>query len=618
VEHRDFRAHWIGTDDVFAVAYDRLVPGRDRRAVNTLRLWSPKPLQSIDLGAFNSGRFIEALEPKARWKTIARVLYPDDSTAEGRELRLRQEYFFASASVQDVLARFRAEHDDWRLLPEKVAIHLNDTHPALAPAELMRLLVDEHRVEWSEAWRLTQSVFTYTNHTLMPEALENWPVALLHRVLPRHLEIIAEIDRRFLHQVEQRRGSDQNVRRRVCVIQDDGERRVNMGRLSALASRRVNGVSNLHSRLVREQLFADFASLYPDRFTNVTNGIAHRRWLVQSNPRLSRLIDETIGRGWRQNLERLTELGRFAEDAAFGERMQQVKRANKERLASLIAERTGLKVDPAALFDVQVKRIHEYKRQLLNILGVVARWNAIRAEPGRVWAPRIVVMAGKAASAYWMAKQIIKLAHDVGARINTDPITGDRLKLIFLPNYNVSLAEVIIPAANLSQQISLAGTEASGTGNMKLALNGALTLGTADGANIEIAEVVGRENVFKFGLGVEEAQQLSAQGYEPRAIYSRDDRVREVLDQIAGGAFSPGEADRFRAIVDALLQGGDRYLVLADFASYWAAQNDVDSVWAQPEVWTARTVRNIAGMGAFSSDRAIREYAERIWKADFL
>jgi starch phosphorylase len=377
-------------------------------------------------------------------------------------------------------------------------------------------------------------------------------------------------------------------------------------------------VSKLHSRLVREQLFADIARLYPDRFTNVTNGIAHRRWLVQSNPRLSMLIDESIGRGWRQDLERLAELGRFAEDAAFGGRLRQVKRANKERLASLIAERTGLKVDPAALFDVQVKRMHEYKRQLLNILGVVARWNAIRAEPGRAWAPRVVVMAGKAASAYWMAKQIIKLAHDVGARINTDPITGDRLKLIFLPNYNVSLAEVIIPAADLSQQISLAGTEASGTGNMKLALNGALTLGTADGANIEIAEEVGRENVFMFGLGVEEAQQLSAQGYEPRAIFSSDGRVREVLDQIAGGAFSPGEADRFRAIVDALLHGGDRYLVLADFASYWAAQNNVDDVWAQPDVWSARAVRNIAGMGAFSSDRAIREYAERIWKADFL
>jgi starch phosphorylase len=618
VEHRGSCAHCVDTEDVFATAYDRLVPGHDRQAVITLRLWSPKPLEPIDLGAFNSGRFVEALVPKVRSETVARVLYPDDSTAEGRELRLRQEYFFASASVQDVLARFRAEHDDWRLLPEKVAIHLNDTHPALAPVELMRLLVDEHGVHWSEAWRLTQGVCAYTNHTLMPEALEVWPAELLRRVVPRHLEIIAEIDRRFLEESGERRGSDQNMRLRVCLIQDDGERRVNMGRLSVLASRCVNGVSRLHSRLVSEQLFADFARMYPERFTNVTNGITHRRWLVQSNPGLSRLIDESIGRGWRQNFERLADLSRFAEDRAFRERMRQVKWANKEQLAALITDQTGLKVDPAALFDVQVKRIHEYKRQLLNILGVIARWNAIRAEPARDWAPRVVVIAGKAASAYWLAKLIIKLACDVGARINNDPVSGDRLKLVFLPNYNVSLAELIIPAANLSQQISLAGTEASGTGNMKLALNGALTIGTADGANIEIAEAVGRENVFMFGLGVEEAQRLKAQGYAPHEIYLRDGRVREVLDQIAGGVFSPDEPERFRAIVEGLLEGGDRYLVLADFASYWAAQINVDDVWAKPEIWTARAVRNIAAMGPFSSDRAIREYTERIWEADFL
>jgi glycogen phosphorylase len=615
VEYRQFRAHWVDTDDVFAVACDRLVPGHDREAVNTLRLWSAKPVEAMDLGAFNRGAFLEALAPKIRSKTVVRVLYPDDSTAEGRELRLRQQYFFVSASVQDVLARFRAEHDDWRLLPEKAAIHLNDTHPALAPVELMRLLVDEHEVDWSDAWRLTQDVCAYTNHTLMPEALEVWPVELLRRVVPRHLEIITEIDRRFLEETRLRRDV---VRSRVCLIQDEGERRVNMGRLSVLASRRVNGVSKLHSDLVREQLFADFARLYPERFTSVTNGITHRRWLLQSNGGLSRLIDESIGPGWRRDFDMLAELGEFAGDAAFRERMREVKRANKGRLAALIAERTGLKVDPAALFDVHVKRIHEYKRQLLNILGVVARWNAIRAEPGRDWVPRVVVMAGKAASAYWLAKLIIKLANDVSARINNDPVSGDRLKLVFLPNYNVSLAEVIIPAADLSQQISLAGTEASGTGNMKLALNGALTLGTADGANIEIAEAVGSENIFTFGLGVEEAQRLKVKGYSPREIYLRDGRARQSLDQIAGGTFSPDEPERFRAILDALLQGGDRYLVLADFASYWVAQNDVDDVWAKPEIWTARAVRNVAAMGPFSSDRAVREYAERVWNADLL
>jgi starch phosphorylase len=384
------------------------------------------------------------------------------------------------------------------------------------------------------------------------------------------------------------------------------------------ASRGVNGVSKLHSRLVRQQLFAEFARLHPERFVNVTNGITHRRWLIHSNPRLSKLIDESIGCDWRRNLEKLGELGRLAQDAALRERMRQVKRANKEQLASILVDRSGLKVDPAALFDVQVKRIHEYKRQLLNILGVVARWNAIRAEPSRDWAPRVVVMAGKAASAYWLAKLIIKLAYDVGARINKDPLTGERLKLVFLPNFNVSLAEMIIPAADLSQQISLAGTEASGTGNMKLALNGALTLGTADGANIEIADAVGRENVFMFGLGVEEAQRLKAQGYAPREIYSSDGRLREALDQIAGGAFSPEEPDRFRAIIEALLQGGDHYLVLADFAAYWGAQDQVDRLWDQPEIWTTRAARNVAGMGPFSSDRAIGEYAERIWHAGLL
>jgi len=612
VEHRDHRAHWIVGETVLAVAFDRLVPGYDSDMVNTLRLWSPKPTHPIDLSAFNRGAFLDALASKVHAKTVGHVLYPDDSTAEGRELRLRQQYFFVSASVQDVLARFLADYSDWDLLPHSVAIHLNDTHPALASVELMHRLVDVHGVEWDRAWRLTQAVCAYTNHTLMPEAIETWPVELMGRLLPRHCELIKEIERRFMDDVSKLPDAEA-VRPHVSLIVGSDNSHVNMGRLATLASHRVNGVSRLHSDLVRETLFPEFARIFPARFENVTNGVTPRRWLMSANPQLSALLDDTIGPGWRLDFDKISDFARFADDAGCRERMRKIKHSHKVRLAGQIERDTGVRTDPQALVDVHVKRIHEYKRQLLNILGVIARWNAIKADPQREWTPRVVVMAGKAASAYWLAKRIIKLAYDVGTVINRDPQTSQRLKLVFLPNYNVSLAEVIIPAADLSQQISLAGTEASGTGNMKLALNGALTIGTADGANIEISEVVGRKNMFMFGLDVAGVRQLRAMGYAPGERYAQDTAIREAVDQIANGLFSPDEPDRHRPVVEALLQHGDRYMVLADFSAYMVAQDEVDRTWADPTLWTARAIRNVAGMARFSSDRAVREYADRIW-----
>lgn len=612
VEHREQRANWVESETVLAVAFDRLVPGYDSDTVNTLRLWSPKPTDPIDLSAFNRGAFLDAVARKVHAKTVGRVLYPDDTTPEGRELRLRQQYFFVSASVQDVLARFLAEHRDWDLLPHKVAVHLNDTHPALAPVELMHRLVDEHELEWDRAWRLTQGVCAYTNHTLMPEALETWPVELMERLLPRHCELIREIERRFLDKVA-KRPDFEAMRPRLNLIGGSENPQVNMGRLSTLASHRVNGVSRLHSELVASALFPEFAKIFPGRFDSVTNGITPRRWLISANAQLSELLDEAVGREWRDDFDKIGAFARLTTDAACRERMRKIKHHHKVRLARLIEQEAGVQVDPRALMDVHVKRIHEYKRQLLNILGVVARWNAMRAEPRREWVPRVVVMAGKAASSYWLAKRIIKLAYDVGTVINSDPQTSERLKLVFLPNYNVSLAEAIIPAADLSEQISLAGTEASGTGNMKLALNGALTIGTEDGANIEIAEAVGRENMFMFGLDVAGVRQARAMGYLPGERYAQEATIREVIDQIASGLFSPGEPDRHRPIVDALLQHGDRYLVLADFSAFMAAQDEVDRTWRDPSLWTARAIRNVAGMARFSSDRAVREYAARIW-----
>ena len=606
-------AHWVGTDDVFAMAYDTLVPGYGTTAVNTLRLWSATATEAINLSLFNQGNYSAAIEEKNRSENVSRVLYPDDSSEHGRELRLRQEYFFVSASLQDLLRRYFETHHSVEQLADKVAIHLNDTHPAIAVPELMRLLVDVRHIPWTLAWRLCTKIFSYTNHTLMPEALETWPVALLERVLPRHMKIIYDINELFLDQLRAQ-GEDVESLRRVSLIDEGTVRRVRMANLSVLASHKVNGVSALHTQLLRTTIFADFDRLFPGRFVNRTNGITPRLWLALANPGLSRLIDRHIGRNWRKRLDELERLRPLAADPAFIAAFRSAKAANKRRLADYVAGLTGIAIDPESLFDVQIKRIHEYKRQLLNVLHVITRYNRILADPTAAWVPRTVIVAGKSASAYFMAKLIIKLVNDVAAVVNNDPRVDGRLKVVFVPNYGVSVAKVIIPAADLSEQISTAGTEASGTGNMKLALNGALTIGTADGANIEIRDAVGAENMFVFGLDAAGVRRMREAGYAPRAIYEGNPELREVLDQIGAGYFSPDEPGRFQPIVQALLDHGDHYLLLADYAAYVQAQERADALYADPQAWAATAVRNVAAMGPFSSDRTIAEYAEGIWR----
>ncbi len=614
---------WRHAVEVNAKAFDLVIPGHGTERVSSLRLWKAAAPAQIDLHAFNSGDYARAAEFKNQFENISWVLYPNDSTPAGRELRLRQEYFFTSASIQDILARHLGEHGTLANLADFVAIHLNDTHPAIGVAELMRLLVDDHGFDWAAAWALTQRVFSYTNHTLMPEALETWPVSLMQHVLPRHLEIIFRINHEFLLEAGRLRPGDTGFLRRLSLI-DEGahggdERRVRMAHLSIVGSHRVNGVSALHSDLLTQTIFADFAALWPQRFTNVTNGVTPRRWLAQCNPPLAALLDERLGSGWRLQLDQLARLRELAGDAGFLDAFAAAKRANKQRLAALIASSTGYAVDPASLFDVQVKRIHEYKRQLLNLLHVVTRYQAMLADPKGPeggWVPRTVVFAGKAASSYHMAKQIIRLIHDVGQVINHDARLEGRLKLVFVPNYGVSVAEVIMPGADLSEQISTAGTEASGTGNMKLALNGALTIGTDDGANIEIRQQVGDDNIFIFGLRAHEVAAQRAAGYQPLKLYEGNVRLQRVLDAIGGGTFSPEEPGRYRGLVDALLWGGDHYLLLADYEAYLAAQERVDQLYRDPRAWAAKAVANVAGMGLFSSDRTIGEYARHIWKVE--
>ena len=613
-ESPDAAPVWRHAGEVSAKAYDHVIPGHGTERVSTLRLWKAAAPAHIDLHAFNSGDYARAAEFKNAFENISWVLYPNDSTPAGRELRLRQEYFFTSASIQDILARHLSEHGSLANLPAKVAIHLNDTHPAIGVAELMRLLVDEHGYAWAAAWAMTQQVFSYTNHTLMPEALETWPVSLMQQVLPRHLEIIFRINHDFLLQAQALRPGDMDFQRRLSLIDEGGERRVRMAHLSIVGSHKVNGVSKLHSDLLVETIFKDFAALWPQRFTNMTNGVTPRRWLAQANPGLAALLDERLGGGWRRNLDELKRLRPLADDAGFRDAFHAVKQANKQRLAALVLQTTGVAVSADSLFDVQVKRIHEYKRQLLNLLQVVARYQAILAAPGAGWQPRVVLFAGKAASSYHMAKQIIRLIHDVGQVINHDPRVGDLLKVVFIPNYGVSVAEVIMPGADLSEQISTAGTEASGTGNMKLALNGALTIGTDDGANIEIRQNVGDENIFIFGKLAHEVAAIRAAGYQPMRLVESDARLKAVLDAIGGGAFSPGEPARYRGLVDSLLWGGDHYLLLADFDAYVAAQARVDALYQDRIAWVRKAIANVAGMGPFSADRTIRAYADEIWR----
>ncbi len=604
---------WRPAAEVIAKAYDMVVPGHGTRKVSTLRLWKAAAPAHIDLHAFNSGDYARAAEVKNAFENISWVLYPNDSTPAGRELRLRQEYFFVAASVHDIIERHLEEHGRLDNLADKVAIHLNDTHPAIAVAELMRVLTDGHRMPWDDAWAQCRQVFSYTNHTLMPEALETWPVALMQHVLPRHLKIILRINHEFLLDAAAVRPGDDAFISRLSLIDESGERRVRMAHLSIVGSHKVNGVSALHSELLVKTIFADFASVYPDRFTNMTNGVTPRRWLAQANRGLSGLIDRTIGDAWRLDLDQLKQLRAHAGDSAFRAEFADVKRANKQRLAAYIQRELGVKLDPGSLFDVQVKRIHEYKRQLLNVLHVITRYHAILADRRHDWVPRCVIFAGKAASSYHMAKQIIRLIHDVGTVINNDVRAAGRLKVVFVPNYGVSVAELLMPGADLSEQISTAGTEASGTGNMKLALNGALTIGTEDGANIEIRDHVGADNIFIFGHKTHEIAALNQSGYKPHHIYQSNPRLKAVLDAIAGGHFSPDEPDRYRGLVDALLHS-DPYKLLADYDSYVAAQERVDALYRDSAAWVGCAIANVAGMGAFSSDRTIREYAQQVWR----
>lgn len=607
---------WVGAEDVLAVAYDIFIPGYGAETVNTLRLWSARATDEISLPAFNGGDYAGAVERKNRAENISRVLYPDDSTMAGRELRLRQEYFFVSASVQDMLHRHLAAHGSLDGLADSIAVHLNDTHPVLAVPELLRLLMDEHGMPWKRAWAMAQQIFSYTNHTLMGEALETWPVDLLGRLLPRHLQIIFDINAEFLGMAAEKAGREPELMRRLSLVNEHGERHVRMAFLAVVASHKVNGVSNLHSNLMTQSIFADFARIVPERFTSITNGISPRRWLGQANPGLSALIDGRIGPGWRRDLSQLSALKPLADDPAFVAACRDAKRQNKARVVQWVRAHMDIELDPDSLFDVQVKRIHEYKRQLLNLLHVITRYNRMVADPQADWVPRTVIFAGKAASAYHMAKRIIKLINGVASVINHDPRVNDRLKLLFIPNYGVSLAELIIPAADLSEQISLAGTEASGTGNMKLALNGALTVGTLDGANIEMLEQVGPDNIFIFGKTTQQVQELRARGYAPWEYYESDPELKQVLDQIRDGYFSPHDPERFREIFDALVNPADRYLPLADYASYVATQDAIDALYRQPAQWHRKAVLNIAGMSIFSSDRAIAEYASRIWRME--
>jgi len=609
----NYRPAWRQYRTVIGLPYDLPVIGYGNNTVNLLRLWSARASESFDLAAFNRGGYVEAVREQALSETITKVLYPSDETDAGRELRLVQQYFFVACTLGDIVRRYEKKHDDFAAFPDKVAVQLNDTHPSLAIAELMRIFVDERGLSWETAWDLTQRTFAYTNHTLLPEALEQWPVPLVQRVLPRHLQIIYEINQRFLDgPVAMRWPGDVERRRRMSLIGEGQVQTVRMAHLAIVGSHTVNGVAELHSQLLRTRVVPDFAQLWPERFTNVTNGVTLRRWLATCNPGLAQAITRRIGAEWLRDASQLRQLETFADDPKFQDEIRRVKRENKQMLAEWIHSRTGVRVSADALFDVQVKRLHEYKRQLLNLLHVVIRYHWLLDHPRADAVPRVVIFGAKAAPAYARAKLIIKLINDVARTINRDDRVRDRLRVFFLPNYNVSLAERVIPAADLSEQISTAGTEASGTGNMKFALNGALTIGTLDGANIEIREAVGPENFFLFGLTADEVAARRG-AYDPWKVYERNPALRRALDAIASGEFNPQQPHLFRPVFDWLTGEGDQYLLLADIDSYVAAQQRVDELWRQPAAWTRATILNIARMGHFSSDRAVREYAERIW-----
>ena len=606
-------SRWVGTQDILAIGFDQLIPGNRSPTVNHLRLWSGRAVTPFHIEAFNAGDYHGAVREQIDAKNLSRVLYPDDSTPQGRELRLKQQYFFVSASLQDMLATHLGEGRTLESLPDAVAVQLNDTHPALAIPELMRLLMDEHGLDWTTGWSIATRVFAYTNHTLLPEALETWPVALIERLLPRHLEIIYAINRDFLQSLETLRPLDRELVPRLSIITEEGERRVRMAHLAVIGSHHVNGVARLHTELMRRSVFSGFAEVYPDRFVNVTNGIAVRRWLKQSNPGLSALLTHHLGYAWENDLEEIGRLRGSAEDPEFRRRFRTVKAANKQRLADEVRRRTGVEIDIESLFDVQVKRIHEYKRQLLNLLHVVTRYRRILDDPHADIVPRTVLFAGKAAPGYAIAKSVVKLINNVARTINADPAMRGKLKVVFLPDYDVSLAQVIMPAADLSQQISTAGMEASGTGNMKLALSGAITVGTLDGANIEIRDHVGADNIFIFGLTAEEAAAKRAGGYQPWRELDANPQLRAALDLIESGHFSEEGREEARTVVRRLTAEGEPYLVLADYEAYARAQERADALYVMPDEWSRKAALNCLNMGYFSSDRSVREYADRIW-----
>ncbi|XP_063533113.1 glycogen phosphorylase [Cydia strobilella] len=611
---------WVDTQVVFAMPYDNPIPGYNNNVVNTLRLWSAKSPIEFNLKFFNSGDYIEAVLDRNVAENISRVLYPNDNFFEGKELRLRQEYFMCAATLQDIIRRFKSSKFGSREvvrttfgnLPEKVAIQLNDTHPALAIPELLRILIDQENLPYDDAWKLVTKCCAYTNHTVLPEALERWPVSMLENVLPRHMQLIYHINFLHLQEVEKRWPGDADRLRRMSLIEEEGEKRVNMANLCVVGSHAINGVAALHSEIIKQTIFRDFYEMWPERFQNKTNGITPRRWLLLCNPGLSDLICDKIGEEWTVHLEKLQGLKRWAKDPAFQLAVMKVKQENKLRLASLIERDTGVKINPASIFDVQVKRIHEYKRQLLNILHVMTLYNRIKRDPSAAMTPRTVMIGGKAAPGYYIAKQIIALACAVGSTVNNDPDVGDKLKLIYLENYRVTLAERIMPAADLSEQISTAGTEASGTGNMKFMLNGALTIGTMDGANIEMAEEAGEHNFFIFGMRVDDVEALQKKGYNAYEYYERNAELRQCVEQIRSGFFSPGEPGRFAHVADVLLHN-DRFFHLADYDAYLEAQQRVSDAYQMPAKWAEMVIENIASSGKFSSDRTIAEYAREIW-----
>ena len=611
----DKKCIWNPAEKVTALAYDQMIPGYKNDSASTLRLWSAHGGELFDLAEFNRGDHLAAVATRSANQNLSRVLYPDDSTWNGRELRLRQEYFLVSASLQDILRRHLRTHGTLNNLADKVAIHLNDTHPALAIPELMRILIDLHGYSWQNAWDVTRRIFSYTCHTLMSEALETWPVEMMAKILPRHLQMIFEINDHFLEYVKTYVTTDMDFIRRVSLIEEGYQRKVRMGWLSVVGSHKVNGVAAIHSDLMVTSTFADFARIYPERFTNVTNGVTPRRWLAVANPKLAALFDQYIGSEWRCDLSQIEKLKAFADKGEFKRAVADIKYDNKVKLAQYVKKTLNIDLDPHALFDVQVKRIHEYKRQMLNVLHIIARYNEMLAHPEKDWQPRVFILAGKAASAYYAAKQTIRLINDVANVINNDERLKGRLKVVFIPNYSVSLAQLIIPAADISEQISLAGTEASGTSNMKFALNGALTLGTLDGANVEILDNVGEDHIFIFGNTVEQVEALRREGYRPFDYYQNDEQLREVIDQIIRGDFSPEEPNRYHSLIQGL-QYHDYYQSFADFRSYVEAQKAVDKKYQDRDVWIASTIQNMVNMGFFSSDRTILEYAKNIWKIE--